>query len=129
MSTSGAAGSSRPTFVLLHEPRCSKSRAAKALLDARNVLYEERRYRELPLGRDELARLRAALGRPAREWLRAGEDEWRACGLSLDAADDVLLDVMAQHPVLIERPILWAGTRAVVGRPPEAILTLLDSSQ
>lgn len=115
--------------MLLHEPRCSKSRAAKALLDARGVAYEERRYVERPLGRDELDRLRAALDRPAREWVRRGEDAWRECGLDVGAEDDVLLDAMALHPILIERPILWRGSRAVVGRPPEAILVLLDDAR
>lgn len=112
-------------LVLLHHPRCSKSRAAKQLLDERGVAYEERRYLERPLSRDELAALAKKLGRPAREWVRHGEEAYREAGLGPDSDDAALLDAMACRPVLIERPILVADDRAVVGRPPEAVLALL----
>jgi len=112
-------------LVLLHNPRCSKSRAAKQLLDARGVAYTERRYLEEPLSRAELAALARKLGRPAREWVRTVEDAWREAGLDAEAGDGAILDAMARHPVLIERPILIAGERAAVGRPPEALLALL----
>lgn len=113
------------SLVLLHNPRCSKSRAAKQLLDERGVAYEERRYLERPLTRDELAALARRLGRPAREWVRQGEEIYREAGLGPDAPEAAILDAMARHPSLIERPILIAGERAVVGRPPEAVLALL----
>lgn len=113
------------SLILLHNPRCSKSRAAKALLDERGVAYEERRYLETPLSRAELQQLQRALGLAPREWARRGEDAWRECGLDASASDDAVLDAMAKHPILIERPVLWAGARAVVGRPPERVLELL----
>jgi arsenate reductase len=109
-------------FVLLHNPRCSKSRAARALLEERGVAFVERRYLEDPLSPAELAELAARLGRPPREWLRRGEDAW---SLGDSAADAEILAAMAAHPVLIERPILVRGGRAVVGRPPERVLDLL----
>jgi arsenate reductase len=112
--------------VLLHNPRCSKSRAARALLEERGVAFRERRYLEEPLSRDELAELARKLGRPPREWLRRGEAAWRASGLGEDVPDDAILGAMARDPILIERPILVGPRRAVVGRPPEAILALLD---
>jgi arsenate reductase len=113
------------SLVLLHNPRCSKSRAAKQLLDDRGAAYAERRYLEQPLSRAELADLARKLGRPAREWVRKGEDAYREAGLGPDASDSQILDAMARHPVLIERPILIAGERAALGRPPEALLALL----
>lgn len=113
------------TLVLLHNPRCSKSRAARALLEARGVDFEERRYLDQPLSREELGELRRRLGRPAQEWLRRGEDAHRETGLDADASDDAVLDAMAAHPILIERPIAVRGARAVVGRPPENVLELL----
>jgi len=113
------------SLVLLHNPRCSKSRAAKQLLDERGAVYAERRYLEEPLSRAELADLARKLGRPAREWVRKGEDAYREAGLGPDATDAQILDAMARHPVLIERPILIAGERAAVGRPPEAVLALI----
>jgi arsenate reductase len=114
----------KPT--LLHNPKCSKSRAAKALLDERKVAYEERRYLDKPLSAAELAELRARLDRPAREWVRTGEDAFKEARLGPDSDDRALLAAMARHPILIERPILILPDRAVVGRPTERIEELLD---
>ncbi len=115
-----------PKPTLLHNPKCTKSRAAKALLDERKVTYEERRYLEQPLSAAELTELRRRLDRPAREWVRSGEDAFKAAGLSKDAGDKEILAAMAKHPILIERPILILKTRAAVGRPTENIDALLD---
>lgn len=113
-------------LLLLHNPRCSKSRAARALLEERGIAFRERRYLEEPLSLTELRALAQALGRPAREWLRRGEPAWEAAGLDASAAPEAeLLAAMAAHPILIERPILVRGARAVVGRPPERVLDLL----
>ena len=113
------------SFVLLHNPRCSKSRAARELLEARGIDFAERRYLDDPLTLAELYELAARLGRPPREWSRRGEEAWSAAGLDGDASDDAILRAMAAHPALIERPILVRGMRAAVGRPPERILDLL----
>jgi arsenate reductase len=115
-------------LVLLHNPRCSKSRAARALLEERGVAFRERRYLDEPLSLDELRDLAARLGRPPGAWLRRGEDAWARAGLPGDAGDDATLRAMAAEPVLIERPILVRGRRAVVGRPPERILELLQET-
>jgi arsenate reductase len=108
-------------LVLLHNPRCSKSRAARALLEERGVAFRERRYLEDPLSPAELAELAERLG-PPRAWARRGEPAWTLAG---DAGDAEILAAMAAHPVLVERPILVRGRRAVVGRPPERVLELL----
>ncbi len=113
------------TCVLLHNPRCSKSRAARALLEERGVGVRERRYLDEPLSRAELEELRRRLGRPAAEWVRRGEPAYRDAGLSPASSESELLDAMAASPILIERPILVRGPRAVVGRPPERVLELL----
>jgi arsenate reductase len=112
-------------LVLLHNPGCSKSRAARALLEERGVRFEERRYLDDPLTRAELAALRERLGRPASEWVRSGEPAYAQAGLGAGASEAQILDAMAAHPILIERPILVRGARAVVGRPPERLLELL----
>jgi arsenate reductase len=111
--------------VLIHNPRCSKSRAAKALLEERGAKFELRLYLEDPLTRAELDELRVQLGRPAAEWVRRGEPAFGASGLGPDSSDAALLDTVAKHPELLERPILVRGDRAVVGRPPEKVLELV----
>lgn len=109
-------------LLLLHNPRCSKSRAARTLLEERGVAFAERRYLDDPLSAAELAELARRLGRPAREWARRGEPDWT---LGEAAGDAEILAAMASYPVLIERPILVRGRRAIVGRPPERVLELL----
>lgn len=110
-------------LLLLHNPRCSKSRAARALLEDRGVAFAERRYLDEPLSQEELAELGRRLGRPAREWLRAREAA--EAGLAGENDEEALLAAMARQPALMERPILVRGGRAVVGRPPEKVLELL----
>src|SRR5689334_834835 len=110
--------------TLLHNPKCSKSRAAKALLDERGFAYRERRYLEEPLSTGELTALAARLG-PPRAWLRTGEAAFRDADIDADATDVAILAAMARFPILIERPILIVGDRAAVGRPVERILELL----
>jgi arsenate reductase len=112
--------------VLLHNPRCSKSRAVRALLQERGVSFQERCYLEDPLSRQELQELVTRLGRPPREWVRKGESAYAEAGLGPRSDDEALLDAMAAHPILMERPIVVRGSRAVVGRPPEGVLTLFD---
>jgi arsenate reductase len=112
-------------ILLLHNPRCSKSRAAKALLEERGVAFEERQYLEDPLSREELQELATRLGRPLSGFVRAKEAAWNDAGVAADAGEADLLDAVSAHPILMERPILVRGRRAAIGRPPEEILELL----
>lgn len=114
-----------PAAVLYHNPRCSKSRAARALLEERGVEFETVEYLRQPLDRAALAALRDRLGRPPAEWIRRGESAFAEAGLSAGSDADALLDAIAEHPILLERPIFQVGNRAVVGRPPERVLELL----
>ncbi|TLX63889.1 arsenate reductase (glutaredoxin) [Stutzerimonas nosocomialis] len=113
-------------LILFHNPRCSKSRGALELLQARGLAPTLVQYLDTPPSRDELKALLGKLGMRPRELLRTGEEHYRTLGLadpSLD--DDRLIDAMVEHPKLIERPILIVGDKAVVGRPPERVLELL----
>jgi len=111
--------------VLLHNPRCSKSRQTHQLLTARGVDFTERRYLDEPLTRSELGELARRLGRPPVDWVRRKEPAYAEAGLGPESSDAELLDAMAAHPILLERPIVVRGRRAAVGRPPEAVLELL----
>ena len=112
-------------MILWHNPRCSKSREALALLEERGVHPEIRKYLEDAPSYDELRAARTALDLPAIEMMRTKEPAFREMGLSKDAEDDTLLRAMAAEPRLIERPLAIEGTRAVLGRPPEKVLDLL----
>lgn len=113
-------------ILLLHNPRCSKSRATEALLQERGLTFTVRAYLDDPLDRDELSELQARLGRPAREWVRSGQDEYRQADLDANSADGEILDAMAGAPILMERPIVVRGKEARVGRPPHNVLELFD---
>lgn len=113
-------------ILFLHNPRCSKSRAALQLLEARDVPVDVRRYLDEPLTRKELEDLARRLGRSPLEWVRRGEAAWKDRGLAPDSAPADVLAAMAEDPVLMERPIAIRGREARVGRPPEAVLELLE---
>ncbi len=112
-------------LTLLHNPRCSKSRAANARLKESGIAFRERRYLDEPLSPDELRELAQRLGRPAHEWVRRGESAYKQAGLSADSSEAEILEAMARSPILIERPILVTRDRAVLGRPPERIFEFL----
>ena len=113
-------------LILYHNPRCSKSHGALELLESAGHSVSVRRYLETPPTAGELKTLLGKLGITARQLLRSGEDEYKSLKLDNPALDDdALIAAMAAHPKLIERPILIAGDRAVVGRPPEKVLELL----
>lgn len=112
---------------LWHNPRCSKSRAAKAILDDRGVTYTERRYLEDPPDAATLDRVLRALGAEPWDVTRMGEDRAAELGLADRPRDRAAwIDVLVANPILIERPIVVADDgRAVVGRPPERVTELV----
>ena len=113
-------------LTLYHNPRCSKSRGALELLEARGLTPHVVRYLETPPDAATLASLLAKLGIGARQLLRTGEDEYKQLDLANPAlSDEQLVAAMVEHPKLIERPILVAGDKAVIGRPPEKVLEIL----
>ncbi len=106
-------------------PSCSKCRGARELLDERGVSASYVRYLENAPSRAELERVVELLGiDDPREMMRTGEAAYRDLGLA-GADRDALLDAMVAHPILIERPIVIRGDRAVIARPPERLLDLL----
>lgn len=112
---------------LWHNPRCSKSRAAKAILDERGVAYAERRYLDDPPTAEELDRVLTALGKEPWEVARLGEQVAADLGMKGWEHDRARwIEAMVANPILIERPILVTDDgRAVLGRPPEAIEAVL----
>ncbi len=111
--------------LLLYNPRCSKSRQVRAMLEERGIEFTERRYLEDPLDAEELLELAQRLGRPVQEWTRRKEKAFAESGLSEEADQGAWLEAVAEHPILLERPIIVRGKRAKVARPPEELLELL----
>lgn len=113
-------------MLIYHNPRCSKSRGALALLEEHGVAPEVVRYLDEPPTREELVALLAKLGMQASQLVRMGEEVCKTEYAGKDMSEDDWLNAMLTHPVLIERPIIVAGERAVIGRPPERVLELLE---
>ncbi len=112
-------------FLIYHNPRCSKSRNTLAILRDEGIEPEVVRYLDDPPSATEIRALIAKLGIPVAQLVRAGEPAYRECGLGKGSTDAELIEAMASHPKLIERPIVVRGDRAVLGRPPENVLDLL----
>ena len=108
--------------TLYHNPRCSKSREALAILQDAGAEVTVIEYLKTPPTRDELARLYAKGGMSPRAGLRKAEDGAKALK---DASDDAILDAMAADPILIERPLVETDKGVRLGRPPENIREIL----
>ncbi len=116
-------------YVLWFDARCSASKRAAELLRARGVEPVLRRFLEEPPTPDEISGLLARLGVPPQAVARKDADEYQALRLSDRSSDDELVRAIAQHPRILERPILVVGDRAVVGRPPERVLELAPAAE
>ena len=111
---------------IYHNNRCSKSRATLALLEQHGAPFEVIHYLDVPPSTVELKTLLHQLGMTARQLLRTGEDDYKALNLDdTTLADEALIAAMVSHPKLIERPIVVVNDKAVLGRPPEAVLAIL----
>ena len=109
-----------------HNPRCTKSRQALALLKDKGVDPSVREYLKAPPSTAELQSVIAALNlSSARDLMRTREELYKELGLKDVSGEAALIQAMAENPKLIERPILINGARAAIGRPTEAILSAL----
>jgi arsenate reductase len=110
--------------VIWHNPRCSKSRETLAILqDTPGVEVEIVEYLKHPPTRAKLADLYARAGISPRDGLRKGEDEAKL--LPRDPSEDMILDAMVAHPILIERPLVETDHGVRLGRPPERVREIL----
>ena len=96
------------------------------MLEEEGVPYRYRDYRQDPLSEEEIRRLVGLLDVHPGELLRTRDKAYWELGLNRDDEDEVLIGAMAEHPTLLQRPIGVLGERAVVGRPPERLLELVD---
>lgn len=110
---------------IYHNPRCGKSRGALAILEEKGVAFEIVEYLKTPPTKEELRAIVKKLGIKPEALVRKGEDVYKEKFSGKALNDDQWLDALTKHPILIERPIIVSGDRAVIGRPPEKVLELL----
>ncbi|MGB1587054.1 MAG: ArsC/Spx/MgsR family protein [Thermoplasmatota archaeon] len=111
-------------YTLIHNPNCSKSRAALDMLEASGHEFTIRDYQQEPMTAEELRDLQTKLGSGPAQWIRWDEPE--ATGYEADDPEAVLIQAIVDRPRLLQRPILVCGDKAMVGRPgPEALQKML----
>jgi len=113
------------TVTIWHNPRCSKSRSALAILEENGVIPTEVRYLETPPSKSDIVTVLAALAMEAKDIVRKGEAVYKTLNLSAQSTNEEILNALVENPILIERPIIISGDRAVIGRPPENVTSLL----
>jgi arsenate reductase len=114
------------TVTIWHNPRCGKSRETLALLREKGVEPDVREYLKAPPSSKEIETLLDQLGVEPRALVRDGEAEFKASGkkaATLTRKDAV--ELIARHPILLQRPVVVSGRKAAIGRPPEAVLAIL----
>lgn len=110
---------------IYHNPRCSKSRATKALLESKGIEVEVIQYLKAPLNSDSLMQILEKLNLTAAGLIRTGESAFKKSGIDLTIASEAsLIELMVKDPILIERPIVETDQSARIGRPPEKVLEL-----
>lgn len=114
-------------LTIYHNPRCSKSRQTLQLLESHQAPVQVVLYLQNPPSVTELQAALEKLGQPVSALLRPKEATFKELGLSLkdERSDQAWLQLIHDHPILLERPLVVSETQAVIGRPPENVLSLL----
>ena len=113
-------------FIIYHNPRCSKSRQTLEILDQHDLETEIVLYLDNPPSAEEIVSILNKLELNPRDILRKGEDAYKELNLKNDKLTNKdLINFMVENPKLIERPIVIRGDKAVIGRPPENVLSLV----
>lgn len=110
--------------TIYHNPRCSKSRQTLALLREAGIEPRIVEYLAEPPDAERVRELFRLTGLPPGDLVRKKESAYREAGLSKDSTAEEIARAIAEHPILLERPIVVRGDRAVLGRPPEAVRAL-----
>ena len=114
------------TVMIYHNPRCSKSRETLRLIEACGLKPKVVEYLKTPPSAAELKAILKKLGLKPQDIVRKGEPLYAELGLKdRDLDDHALITLLVENPILIERPIVVAGGKAAIGRPPEKVLEIL----
>ena len=109
---------------ILHNPRCSKSRATLSIILENNIQPTIRLYLDDPLSIEEIRNLLIKLDTSADQIVRKNEDVYKKLNLK-NSDQDLLIEKISKNPILLERPIVVKGEEAIIGRPPENVMKLL----
>lgn len=112
-------------ITIYHNPRCRKSREALSLLQEKEESIAIREYLKDPPSKADLSQMVAVLGIKPHDLVRKGEEEYKEHYEGRELSDSEWLDAMIAYPKLIERPIVINKDKAVIGRPPENVLSIL----
>jgi len=112
-------------LTIYHNPRCGKSREGLALLELQNKPFTVIKYLNEPLTKKELTAIIAKLGITPLELVRQKEKVWTDTYKGKQLTDDEIIDALATYPILIERPIVVNGDKAVIARPAERVKEIL----
>jgi arsenate reductase len=113
-------------FIIYHNPRCSKSRQTLEILNEKDIDTEIVLYLENPPSAKEVASILQKLGLSSRDIIRKGEEEYKLLNIKDQSlTENELIALMSENPKLIERPIVVKDDKAIIGRPPENVLSLL----
>jgi len=110
-----------------HNPKCSKSREAMAILEENNCESEVIKYLEQTPSEDEIKETLKMLSLSARELMRTKEELYKELNLENENDEDKLIEAMAKNPSLIERPVLIKNNKAIIGRPTSIIGDFIKS--
>ena len=111
-------------ITIFHNPRCKKSREGLAILEALDITFNVRTYLDEPLTIEELKNIINTLNIKPEALVRKNETIWKTNYKSKELSENDLIEIMVNHPKLIERPIVIYNNEGVIGRPPELIKTL-----
>lgn len=111
--------------TIWHNQQCSKSRAAMAVLEENGLDPNVVHYLDEPLSADQIKQVLSMLGFSPRELMRTNEAAYKELGLAEVTDDEALVRAMVENPILIQRPIVISNGRAVLGRPPESVVSIL----
>ena len=112
-------------MIILHNPRCSKSRQALNILNEKNIDVEVVEYLKTPLSREELTKIIQQLGILPEKLVRKNETEFKEHFKGKNLTDEEWIDAMVSYPKLIERPIVIKNNKAIIGRPPEKVMEII----
>ena len=116
------------TITIYHNPRCSKSRKAMDILKSRGIEPEIVDYTKQPPNEETLRQLLRALGLEAEQLVRKNDQSFKDMQLGdKKLSSEEWLNILLENPSLLQRPIIMVGEKAIIGRPPEQVLELLDN--